>query len=202
MSRVEVFQNKVRQRLAGAGLEFDRIDSYGQLVTAKLLTEKINQPARLYAYGILDVFPEGEVYDYFQCVAMDGREYLAIRFTPGELDTPPPAVNVERQWIKRPAKAKPQPKVKPQPKPAAPQPVVAKPAPSPEPAVPQPAAGEIAWAIIPKADGSRLKQAKCKVVAVHRDRVEVEITKTGRQFQVPPHQVFNHVPHLVNGTWQ
>ncbi len=198
MSSVQVFQNKVKRRLAGAGLEFDRIDSYGPLVSAKLRVEKVNQPARLYAHGVLDVFPEGEVYDYFQCVGLDGREYLTIRFKPGAMDGPAPKPTVKRQWVK-PAK----PAARPQPQPAAkPQPA---PQPQPEPAPapgPHLVAGQIAWTIIPKADGSRLKQARCQVVAVKRDQVEVKITKTGRQLRVPVSKIFDHVPRFVGQTWQ
>lgn len=193
MSSVQVFQNKVKRRLAGAGLEFDRIDSYGPLVSAKLRVEKVNQPARLYAHGVLDVFPEGEVYDYFQCVGLDGREYLTIRFKPGAMDRPAPKPTVKRQWVKDLSK----PTARSHPQPAA------KPQPQPEP-VPGPhlTAGQIAWTIIPKADGSRLKQARCQVVAVKRDQVEVKITKTGRQLRVPVSKLFDHVPRQVGQTWQ
>jgi hypothetical protein len=62
--------------------------------------------------------------------------------------------------------------------------------------------GEIVYTIIPKADGSRMKQAKAKVVEVVGDVVKLMVTKTGAMFDRPQSMVFNHVPHEVEGVWQ
>jgi len=33
------------------------------------------------------------------------------------------------------------------------------------------------------------------------DKVTVVVTKTGAQFEKPAAQMFDHVPHLVDGRW-
>ena len=85
MTTVRQFQNKVRQRLLAAGLEFDKIDSYGKLVSAKLRADRLQQAPKMYAYEVLDALHQGEIYDFFKARDMeDGQEYLVIRFTPGK----------------------------------------------------------------------------------------------------------------------
>jgi len=64
-----------------------------------------------------------------------------------------------------------------------------------------PEAGMIAWVTIPKADGDALKQAKCMIDAVEGEAVTVVITKTGAQYQRVVGEIFDHVPHLVDGQW-
>ncbi len=220
MSKAQ-FQQKVNRSLAAADLSPDKIDSYGQMVTWKKRADELTQPAKLYAWQILEL-TQGEIYDYFNVVD-DGVNYLVIRFIPDFLpDTTP------RGWEN--GKAKPAAK----PSPATPKakPSAAKPSPATKPIISRPVptlkvtvkkstpkrrngrlgsykdnggqaqVGQIAWTTILKKDGSTLKQARCEIKAVSGDQVDVQLTKTKRSMSVPVSNLFDHVPHCVNQVWQ
>lgn len=205
MSTVTTFQAKVRQRLTEAGLHFDQIDSYGQLVSAKLAVENVAQKPKLYAFQILDAIPGSEIFDIFEArAASDGRQYLIIRFTPGDLSqpyrapfgfrTPAATATADRpQPAAQPALAKPLVKAEPAP---------VKPVTKTEPAPQWPVVEAIAWTLITKKGSDQLKQARCQVLAVKGNQVEVKITKTGQQLRVPVSRLFDHVPHFSGREWQ
>lgn len=65
-------------------------------------------------------------------------------------------------------------------------------------AIPEP--GMLAWVVIEKKGGGR-KQAKCLIEVVEAEQVTVIITKTGQQVRRPVAELFDHVPHLVDGVW-
>lgn len=66
---------------------------------------------------------------------------------------------------------------------------------SPEP-------GMLAWVVITKKGTTQMKQAKCLIEAVEAEQVTVIITKTGEQVRRPAADLFDHVPHLVDGVWR
>ncbi len=199
MSTVTAFQAKVRQRLTEAGLQFDKIDSYGQLVSAKLAVENVAQKPKLYAFQILEAIPGSEIFDIFEARdTSDGRQYLVIRFTPGDLSQPYRAPFGFRTPEAAPARVnRPQPAAKP-----APVETPAKPAVKAEPAPQWLTVEAIAWTLISKKGSDQLKQARCQVLAVKGSQVEVKITKTGQQLRVPVSRLFDHVPHFSGREWQ
>jgi len=205
VSTVIAFQTKVQQRLTEAGLQFDKIDSYGPLVSAKLAIERVVQQPKIYAFRILEAIQGSQIHDFFEASdAEDGRQYLVIRFTPGDLSQPcrrPEPIVVKAATRPVTVEAKPEP-VKVEPAPievpvkAAPVPIKA------EPEEQRPAVETIAWTLITKKGTDQLKQARCQILAVDGKQAKVKITKTGQQLQVPVSKLFNHVPRLTGSQWQ
>lgn len=64
-----------------------------------------------------------------------------------------------------------------------------------------PEPGMMAWVVIEKKGGGGRKQAKCLIEAVEAEQVTAIITKTGQQVRRPVAELFDHVPHLVDGVW-
>lgn len=202
MSTVTMFQNRVAQRLSEAGLQFDKIDSYGNMVSAKLRPENVTQPAKLIAFRILDAIRGSRIYDYFEVRDIeDGRNYLVIRFTPGNLNRPHRSPKPVRP---------PEPAALLKPKPA-PKPVPVKPTPVQVGPVTRnsyadlgsrPTIESIAWILISKKHSDQLKQARCRVLEINDSQVKVEVTKTGQQLHVPVNKLFDHVPRQNGPVWQ
>ncbi len=51
---MQVIDRRFGRLVHAAGLEFDKIDSYGQLVSAKLRADRLQQAPKMYAYEVLD----------------------------------------------------------------------------------------------------------------------------------------------------
>ncbi len=219
MTSVQAFQQKVTRSLeiANPDLVPDKLDSHGKMVSWKMQIDQVAFTPQEYSWAILSAIPGTEIYDYFEVVGLDGNEYLTIRFTPGDLPaTRTTSIRPNLPKYRKPVKVDAEPKSEKTKAPSSPK---SETTPEPIPTITKPTpkskvilgsyldnkltveAGQIVWTTVAKKDGG-LKQARCEVLAVNCDQIDICLTKTRRELSVSVSNLFDHVPHFVNQVWQ